>query len=217
MAKQKRDAQATQAKIIKNSIELFSKNGFDATTIDMIADSCSVNKALLYYYYKNKTGLYEAVMEHVLTSIYDDIKNEKKCCDNVLGELKAFITTFASHMESHPYLPGLMLRELSDSGAHLPEMMFAGMRRLFGLLSDILERGEQEGVFKNVVPMIVHFMITGTINLLLTTQPLREKAQKMEDALDTCAECSMDEIAEYIFTKIKLLLEVSDEKNISCV
>ena len=217
MIKQKRDAEATKAKIIKNAMELFSKKSFDGTTIDIIAQSSSVNKALIYYYFKNKAGLYESVLESALASIYKDIKAEKKCCEGALGELKAFIQTYTKHMQSHPYLPALMLRELSDSGAHLPEMMFAGMRHLFALLSDILRRGEEEGVFKNVLPMVIHFMITGSINLLITTTPLRKKAQEIDSTLDTCAQCSLDEIASYIFTKTKFMLEVPYEKNITCL
>ena len=216
MAKQKRDAEATKAKIIEKAIALFSKNGYDATTADDIAHACGINKAMIFYYYKNKAGLYEAVMEHVLSNIYKEIVAIEKCCVSPLADLEAFIRTYAKYSEKHPYLPALVLRELSDSGAHLPEMMFASLRRLFTLLSKILREGESEGVFHNVEPMIVHFMIVGTINLLITTHPLRKKVTMMQEELNTCSDCDMDYIAHYIFEKIKLMLEVPDEENTTC-
>jgi len=213
MAKQKRDAEATKAKLIKNAMELFAKKGFDGVSVDEVAAASEVNKAMIFYYFKNKAGLYEAVMQGVLDAIYDEIVEADKCCANTLGELKAFIMTYASFAKRYPYFPALLLRELSDSGAHLPELMFESMKKLFVLLSAILDKGVEEGLFKDVIPMIVHFMIIGTINLYVTTEPLRKKAED-EDALDTCSSCEIEEVSEYIYRKILLMLEVDDEKNI---
>lgn len=208
MAKQKRDAAATKAKILASAVALFSKNGFDATTGDDIAKESGVNKALIYYYFKNKAGLYETVMSSLFDAIYEEVVHSKKCCNSTTAQLRAFIETYAIYAQKHPYLPALLLRELSDSGAHLPDMMFASMRRLFVLLSDILHRGEEEGVFKKSIPMVLHFMIIGTLNLLVTTQSLRVKAVLEDDTVDTCSDCPIETIAEYIFTTIKTALEV---------
>ena len=216
MAKQTRDAEATKANIIQNAMMLFAKNGYDATTADEIAKECGVNKAMIFYYFKNKAGLYSAVMSHALEAIHNEVITTDKCCVSPLADLEAFIKTYAKYCDAHPYLPALILRELSDSGAHLPEMVFGSLRKLFTLLSSILKEGEAQGIFHNVTPMIVHFMIVGTINLLVTTKPLRANAAALESELDTCSECDIDEISDYIFTKIKLLLEVKNEENITC-
>ncbi|QOP45821.1 TetR/AcrR family transcriptional regulator [Sulfurimonas paralvinellae] len=208
MAKQTRDAEATKAKIIENAMLLFAKNGYDATTADEIAKECGVNKAMLFYYYKNKAGLYAAVMTHALEAIHNEIIVTDKCCVSPLADLEAFIKTYAAYCDKNPYLPSLILRELSDSGAHLPELMFASLRKLFMLLSEILREGEKQGLFHDIEPMIIHFMIVGTINLLITTKPLRENAAKMEPDINTCSDCDIDEIAAYIFKKVKLMLEI---------
>jgi len=208
MSEKRRDAKKTKAKIIRSAMGLFSKKSFDATTVDEIAEVSGVNKALLYYYFKNKAGLYEVVMSEVLASIYDEIMEANSICTDPEEQLEAFIKTYAGFAVTNPYFPALLLRELSDSGTHLPEMMFANMRQLFALLSQILKAGEEQGMFKPVIPMVVHFMIVGTLNLLVTTQPLRTKAAQMTDEVDTCAACPMDEIADYLFKEIKTLLEV---------
>ena len=216
MPKQKRDAEATKAKIIKNAMILFSQNGYDATTADDVAAECGVNKAMIFYYYKNKAGLYEAVMIEALSAIHTEVLTSEKCCTSPLADLEAFIRTYAHYCEENPYLPALLLRELSSSGAHLPELMFSSMRQLFTLLSEILTAGQEQGVFQNAQPMIIYFMIVGTMNLMITTQPLRQKAAQLQEGLETCSSCSMEEIADYIFTKTKLMLEVDDETNLTC-
>jgi len=216
VAKKRRDAKATKEKIIKNAMLLFSKNGYDATTTDEIAKVSDVNKAMIYYYFKNKSALYGAVMSYVLDAIYQEILSSDKCCPSPLGDLESFIKTYAYYCDKNPYFPALLLRELSDSGAHLPQEMFANMRQLFGLLSKILKEGEEQKIFHNVEPMIVHFMIVGSINLFITTKPLRTTTSQIEDKLNTCEGCSIEKIANYIFQKIKLMLEVNYEQNISC-
>jgi len=208
MAKVTRDAEATKAKIIQNAMLLFAKNGYDATTADEIAKECGVNKAMLFYYYKNKAGLYTAVMSHVLDAIHEEIITKDKCCVSPIADLEAFIKTYAAYCDNNPYVSSLILRELSDSGAHLPEMMFASLRKLFMLLSEILQEGEKQGLFYNIEPMIIHFMIVGTINLLVTTKSMRKNAVSLEEDLDTCSDCDIDEISHYIFTKVKLMLEM---------
>jgi len=207
-SEKQRDAEATRAKIIHNAMLVFSKNGFDAATVDEIAAQSGVNKALLYYYFKNKSGLYEAVISEVLEAIHEEVLAANARCAEPLAELEAFIKTYASYAEKHPCLPALLLRELSDSGAHLPETMFARMRRLFALLSDILKRGEQAGVFHDAIPMVIHFMIVGTLNLMVTTKPLRQRAAQSDAEVDTCVDCPLEEIAAYLFDKIKSILEV---------
>jgi len=208
MAKQKRDAEATKAKIISEARELFSKKGFDATTTDDIAKACSVNKAMIYYYFKNKSELYTEVMSGLFDAMYTEINEARKVCISITDELETFIKTYTEYAYKHPYFPALLLRELSDSGAHLPEMMFTSMRKVFILLSEILQKGEKEDVFVPSIPMIVHFMIIGSINLMVTTKPLRKKAIQIDSEVDTCSECSVEEVSTYIFQTVKKSLEV---------
>ncbi len=208
MAKQKRDAAVTKAKILRESRTLFSKQGYDATTVDDIAKESKVNKALIYYYFKNKSGLYSEVMSGLFDAIYKEVTQAGENSKTIVEELEIFVKSYANYAYKNPYFPALLLRELSDSGAHVPEMMFVSMRRLFLLLSDILERGREEKVFIESIPMVVHFMIIGSINLMITTEPLRKKALLLDGKIDTCSDCSVDEVSTYVYETVKKSLLV---------
>ncbi|NOX14631.1 MAG: TetR/AcrR family transcriptional regulator, partial [Epsilonproteobacteria bacterium] len=151
-------------------------------------------------------GLYEAVIIEVLEEIYDAVIKENKENKTPSEELESFIKTFALFSCSHPYLPALLLKELSDSGAKLPKKLFFHMRKLYILFIEILIKGEKEGCFKDVIPMIIYFMMMGTINLMITTKKLRIKAYELSK-IDTCATCSIDEISDYLIKKIKKMLK----------
>jgi len=205
---QKRDAEASKKLIVSHAKSLFSQKGYADSSMNELAQRCGLNKAMVFYYFKNKKGLYEAVMREILVEIQQTILDENKKHTKPEEELEGFIRTYARYACEHPYLPSLLLRELSDSGAVFPEMLFTSMRQLFALFTDILKRGEAKGCFYDAVPMILYFMIIGTLNLLVTTKPLRLKAAALDDIdIDTCAECDIEEIADYIIVKIKKMLK----------
>ncbi len=70
---QKRDANASKRSIVLHAIKLFSTRGYSGTSMDELAKACDLNKAMIFYYFKNKKGLYEAVMEEILQEIYKAI------------------------------------------------------------------------------------------------------------------------------------------------
>ena len=206
--RQKRDAVASKKLIIKHAKELFSQKGYASASMDELALLSGLNKAMVFYYFKNKKGLYEAVMTEILEEIQQAILKENKKCTKPSEELDSFVRTYAKYACTHTYLPALLLKELSDSGAVVPEMLFGAMRELFALFSDIIYRGEERGCFHDAIPMILYFMILGTLNLMVTTKPLRILAEQQKDIIiNTCATCDIEDISDYIICKITKMLK----------
>jgi len=58
-------------RIINASVKLFSQKGFDATRVNEIAEAANVNKALIYYYFKNK----EDILDYLVQSFVNNIRS----------------------------------------------------------------------------------------------------------------------------------------------
>jgi len=203
----KRDATLSKQLILDSAKLLFSKKGFQASSMDELSTMTGLNKAMIFYYFKNKQGLYEAVIAEILNEMYLKISQKNEVETTPTRQLESFIKTYANYACSHPYFPALLLKELSSSGAKIPEHLFFAMRKLYALFSQIIKSGEQSGEFKNAMPMILYFMIIGTLNLMITTKPIRQKAEKSEEFnLDTCASCDIDEIADYLLLQVEKIL-----------
>lgn len=67
----KRDRSATEAALLESAMELFSKQGFDATTTREIADRAKVNEQLIQRYFGGKDGLLIAVMKSFRSIVLD--------------------------------------------------------------------------------------------------------------------------------------------------
>ncbi|MEW6264507.1 MAG: TetR/AcrR family transcriptional regulator [Thermodesulfobacteriota bacterium] len=63
----------TRRRILAAAEKIFSTRGFDATSVDRIARTAGVNKALIYYHFKNKNDLilklFESIIEEVAVHV----------------------------------------------------------------------------------------------------------------------------------------------------
>src|SRR5580658_2101446 len=65
-------AEQTRKAILNAAIREFSAHGLSGARTEAIAESAGANKALLYYYFKSKKGLYEAAIAEVSVKVVED-------------------------------------------------------------------------------------------------------------------------------------------------
>jgi AcrR family transcriptional regulator len=65
----------TKEMILQTSSEYFSKYGFELTYLDDIATKCGISKPAIYYYFKDKTELYQTVLIEKNTNKNTPIEN----------------------------------------------------------------------------------------------------------------------------------------------
>ncbi|MBL4785969.1 MAG: TetR/AcrR family transcriptional regulator [Cohaesibacteraceae bacterium] len=57
----KRNKRDNRQKILDTARDLFSNKGFDGTSVDSICNTAGVNKALIYYYFRNKDDILQCL------------------------------------------------------------------------------------------------------------------------------------------------------------
>lgn len=62
MRRTKEEAEKTRLKIIEAALVLFSRNGFSNTTLAMIGTEAGYSRGPIYWHFKNKDDLYQAVL-----------------------------------------------------------------------------------------------------------------------------------------------------------
>ena len=56
-----RGSDGTRTRILKAAMELFGRDGFDATTVRAIGERCELTDPALYYYFKSKRAVLDAL------------------------------------------------------------------------------------------------------------------------------------------------------------
>lgn len=70
-------------KILEAAYQRFLHYGYSKTTMNEIAGDLSLSKALLYYYFPDKSQLYIAVMRKLATEYIQDLENKLNTFDNL--------------------------------------------------------------------------------------------------------------------------------------
>jgi AcrR family transcriptional regulator len=59
----------TRARILDAALDVFSEHGFEGSSLQQIADRLDLTKAALYYYFRSKDELLEALVEPAITGL----------------------------------------------------------------------------------------------------------------------------------------------------
>lgn len=169
--------------ILDAATEIFAEVGFAGTRIDEIAKRAGVNKAMIYYRIGDKEALYAEVLHDVFSDTVERISRNIKQAQPPEEKLKTFIENLTSTVERYPYLPSVMMQEIASGAQHLPEVVVKDLAHVVTMLMDILEDGVQKGVFIETNPIILHFMLAGTMVFYHKTRALREKYGGLNERL----------------------------------
>ncbi|UCF82811.1 MAG: helix-turn-helix transcriptional regulator [Desulfobacteraceae bacterium] len=78
----KKDGQKTKKKILKVAEKLFSEKGFDGASVDKIAKTAGVNKALIYYHFKNKNDIIVSLFKNIVEEVEEYVDRSFDAVDN---------------------------------------------------------------------------------------------------------------------------------------
>lgn len=163
----KRDATETKELILNTAITLFSKNGFDGFRMDVLAKEAKVNKATIYYHFKDKKALYEGIIISVAEIILQLLNDNLK--DKISNKEKfvLFIDTVLYFIETHREVAKIMMSELSFEWKNISLEVRATFMPIMKTLIVILKKGEENGDFKKINPILLHSVLIGGFNYYL--------------------------------------------------
>ncbi|MEK5440343.1 TetR/AcrR family transcriptional regulator [Fredinandcohnia sp. FSL W7-1320] len=101
--------------IMEKALELFAKQGFEATSVQQITDQCGISKGAFYLSFKSKDELIIALIDQFMEQIFSNIDHlvrNKKDTENLLFEY--YYVSFQSFKE-HSYFANILMKEYTQS------------------------------------------------------------------------------------------------------
>ena len=140
---------ATHQAILDAAEDLFATRGFEATTIKEIGQRAEVNPALLYYYFPDKAGLYQAVLARIGMGLKEGATTRLELARTVDEIIEAIVGAQTDLLVRHPRAATLMIREMIDhEAAHALPMVHELAVRLFRPVTEAIERGKATGAIR---------------------------------------------------------------------
>src|SRR6266568_1143934 len=97
-------------RLFSTALETFAEHGYGEVSVDEIVKKARTTKPMLYYYFGNKAGLYEAIAHDsvgLLRKGYGQARDPKK---SALERLRAFVRADFATMRNHPHLARFIYR-----------------------------------------------------------------------------------------------------------
>ena len=113
----------TEILILDAARKVFLENGFDGTSMQMIASESGINKALLHYYFRSKDRLFESVFieafAHMIPNLMKIFASEAGFPEKIRG----FVNAYVSALLEYPQIPLFILHELHRNPGRVIELI----------------------------------------------------------------------------------------------
>jgi len=171
----RRRPEQTRDAILQAAIQEFACYGIAGARTDAIARAARVNKALLYYYFKDKQTLYGAAMDHAFRQLSTHMMAVLER-DLPPGEkVRVYVGEYFDFIAHHPLNRDLVQREMMRAGhssAHLQRIAKRYFQPLFKKLSEVIHAGTASGEFRPVDPVQFVPSMVALVVFYFTSAPL---------------------------------------------
>jgi TetR/AcrR family transcriptional regulator len=153
----------TVDRILTVAEALFAEHGFDAVSINAIAEAAGVSKANVFHHFISKNDLYLAVLRNACrdaTQHLDELGNDQQA---LAARLPQFARAHLENLLEHAQVARLMLRELlSDNPRHGQELAEKVYGEKFSRFVAILRASQQAGELRaDIDPAMVATVLLG--------------------------------------------------------
>lgn len=149
--RKEREREQRRYEILKAAQRVFFRNGFEKTSMEMVAEECQLAKGTLYLYFKSKEELYISLVQdgiEILDAMIDrEIQKVLPIEEKLLAVVKAYFEFTQSHHEHFAVfkmidlgsLDGKVDQEKLDT---IQRARAAAFERMKTVVSEAMRRGE---------------------------------------------------------------------------
>jgi TetR/AcrR family transcriptional regulator len=169
----------SRAAILAAAAYEFAEHGIAGARTDTIAHEAQVNKALLYYYFKDKETLYGAVLDDAFSglkkTVFQVLDGDLPPREKILAYAGAYFDFIASNQLYPRLMQREMMRAREGQSPHIEKVIKNYIQPIFLRVSEVLRQGIAEGCFRPINP--AHFVqsIVAMIVFYFSSAPMMQK------------------------------------------
>lgn len=183
-----------ERRLMEEASLLFARKGYSGTTLSDIAEAVGLTRAAVYYYFKNKEALLEALIEDVTSAPAREYENWLKTApEDCVERLRSFVRLRVRGVLSRQ----IQMRMIAATEAILPpDLMERHTRARRGLLDafrSMLRDGMEKGAFRAQDDRIAAFAINGMIGWT-TTWFVPDRGRTLDEVADQIADMAVQSV-----------------------
>jgi TetR/AcrR family transcriptional regulator len=164
----------TARRILAAAEQHFAAQGMAGARTDEIAAAAHANKAMLYYYFGDKSRLHRAVMENLLQQLRNATFGAVGTKTNSRDRLAAWVNGYFDFLATHPNYPRLVQREVMET-SKIEWIVREYFRPFHKRLTGLIEDGVASGEFRKVDAHQTVFTLVGMTVFYFASAPVMSR------------------------------------------
>ncbi len=162
---QAREGEGASERVLEAASRLFSQKGFSNVSIRDICRESGTTPPVVYYHFRSKKGLFEAVAKSAISmgDFISKLATAAEAGDPREG-LQAFVQTYLASFPERSFEPGLYMRDSAALDKTSAKMVSEDLDRIRSLATGLVERGMSEGVYRRASPEMAADCLLGMLN-----------------------------------------------------
>lgn len=154
-----------RGQLLDHGVRLLATHSLDELSIDLLAEQAGISRGLLYHYFGNKLGFYEAVVQHAADDLYRQTAPpaEGEPLDRLLASLAGYVDYVVANHAGY--------RSLVKAASGSNETLRAIYDTTFAALADRFFTADPDGLVLTDTPatrLLVHAWQAMVEDLVLT-------------------------------------------------
>lgn len=177
-----------ETRIMNAALQIFSSYGFRGSTVEQIAAAAGMSKANVLYYFRRKTDIYLAVLEHTLTAWLDPLA-ELNPDGDPLAEIWRYTQVKLALSREEPAASRLFANEILQGAPMIGPFLQTELKSLVDDKCAVIQTWIDDGKLADITPLNLIFLIWSTTQHYADFAPQIEALHDGDaDALYTDAE-----------------------------
>ena len=174
MAAQPRTKQAVVTEfrcgtILEAARKIFAKKGYEAATVDDVAEAAGVAKGTLYLYFRSKREIYLAALRHDVLALNRETASRVQAAPAIEAQVRAFIDARVRYCEENRDFFKIYYSEFGNMFSPSPvpkefrDMYAQQAKMLQGVLEQAAKRGQIRVARPDTTALMIYDMTRGLI------------------------------------------------------
>jgi len=186
------DRPSARDALLDAAARLVAQSGAGAVSLRRIAGEAGVTPAMIHYYFGDKEGLYDAMLDRTFARLVARVRDAATSPDRPDDRLARLLGVLTSTWAAEPWVLGLLVREVLAEGGHFRERFIENYASQMGELLPGLMRAEiDEGHLReDLEPELAFLSFMGMTMFPFVARPVVERVLGIaydEDFLDRFA------------------------------
>lgn len=171
----------TKKRILDVATEEFATLGYSGLSMNKLAEKLKINKAMIYYYFKDKRNLYDEVISSIIELNEEEKKEILNSSLEAKEKFKRYIKLYTKTTNNNPNIIPLTLREMANFDLGIENNIPNSIEQELVLMKQIILQLNLKEKYKDIDFYELKAMIIGTISSYYSMQKTPLKLSNIKD------------------------------------